>query len=136
MAHHYLYPCRKRIEIVAALYATGFGFYIWAALLAGDVNPILWVDGATEYHVAEALILSGMLHGIGVFINGKWKYSPLLRLVGMLGHVAVISGFAANGNWSSATYTYACISLVLFYGALGAATDFLHAMGWKWTRRL
>lgn len=136
MSQKYLYPCRKRVEIVAALYACAFGFYIWAAVLAGDVNPIGWVRQEYELVIAEALICSGIIHGVGVFINGRWRYSPLLRLIGMLGHATVMAGFAVKGGWSSATYTYAWISGVLLYGAIGAATDFLHAMGWKWTKRL
>lgn len=132
----YLYPQRKRFEILSAIFAGGFGIHIWAASFAG--NPLAWagfdVGGALMF--GQAMSLAALVHALGVRINGHWRYSPALRLVGMAIHTCLFGWLAWHGQGQTAGYTYAWGCGLLLYGALSALKDTKRALGWdaEWNK--
>ena len=132
MPPRFLYPFRKRIEMYGALYAGGFGMFIWAALACGDQSPIYWMDSGEVRHIwiGETLTLAAFLHALGIRINGHWRFSPLLRFFGMTCHLAIFGWIAASGWGTSAFYTYTWVSAALLTGVWSSARDFCRAMGW------
>lgn len=130
MAQKYLYPFRKRVEILAALYAGGFGMFILICQVLGFPSPIYWLDAVDQASLAHFMILASLIHSTGVSVNGRWRYSPALRILGLSMHTSVIGVFVVEGNFSSATYTYAWICLALLYGVLSALRDLYRSLGW------
>ena len=131
MVHHYLYPARKRLEILSACFAGGFGVHIWATSLAGD--PLAWAGthngGAVLF--GQAISLAALIHALGVRINGSWRWSPALRLTGMVVHTVLFAVLAWQGVGQTAGYTYSWITIALAYGALSALKDTKRALGWE-----
>lgn len=136
MARHFLYPQRKRFEILSAVYAGGFGIYIWSASFSA--NPLEWsgLDHGEALVFGQLLTLAALIHSLGVRINGAWRWSPVLRLIGMAGHATLIGYLASHGAGTSAAYTYSWGFALLAYGASSAARDTLTAYrGAEWTLR-
>lgn len=131
--HRYLYPFRRRVELCSALYAGGFGVWVWAWVLHGARDPIGWsgLGTAAQLTLAQALVYASFVHALGVKINGNWRWSPALRMAGMLVHVGIFAwlGFQAALG-SSAGWTYLWISGAIGVGAYSAARDLGHAVGW------
>ena len=127
----YLYPQRKRNEIISAVFAGGFGVHIWAAGLYGE--PLAWAG----LHNGQAMIfgqvmsLAAFVHALGVRINGTWQWSPALRFVGMALHTVMFGFLAAKGFGSTGFYTYSWATALLFMGALSALKDTKRALGWE-----
>jgi hypothetical protein len=126
----YLYPFRKRVEIVAALYAGGFGMYILLCNLLGYPSPIFWLSEVNQSSLAHFMILASLIHSTGVSVNGAWRFSPALRVLGLSMHSTVIGLFVYEGNFSSASYTYGWILMALLYGMLSAIRDLYRSLGW------
>jgi hypothetical protein len=124
----YLYPFRKRVEIFAALYAGGFGMFILICNLLG--SPIYWLDEVNQQSLAHFMILASLIHSTGVSVNGSWRFSPALRVLGLSMHSTVIALFVYEGNFSSASYTYGWILMALLYGVLSAIRDLYRSLGW------
>ena len=97
----YLYPQRKRLEILSAMFAGGYGVHIWAAGFHGE--PLLWAG----LHNGQALIfgqimsMAAFVHALGVRINGHWRWSPALRLLGPVRVHVAADRAAALGNCGS-----------------------------------
>ena len=129
MATRFLYPHRKRMEIMSAVFAGGFGINIWAAGLYSE--PLRWAD----LHNGQALIfgqvmsLAAFVHAVGVRINGEWRWSPSLRLAGMSAHTLMFAFLAVRGVGTTGTYTW--ITGLLLMGALSALKDTKRALGWE-----
>lgn len=129
--NRYLYPARKRLEILSAVFAGGFGINIWAAGLYSE--PLRWAD----LHNGQALIfgqvmsLAAFVHAVGVRINGEWRWSPSLRLAGMSAHTLMFAFLAVRGVWTTGAYTYTWITGLLLMGALSALKDTKRALGWE-----
>ena len=127
----YLYPQRKRLEILSAMFAGGYGVHIWAAGFHGE--PIIWAG----FHNGQALIfgqamsVAAFVHALGVRINGTWKWSPMLRLLGMVAHTLMFAFLAFKGFGQTAGYTYGWITGLLGMGALSALKDTKRALGWE-----
>ena len=132
MTPRFLYPFRKRVEMFGALYAGGFGMFIWLSLAVNGHSPINWIEvgGVRHIWIGEALALAAFVHALGIRINGQWRYSPALRLVGMTIHLGIFAGLALSGWGSSAFYTYAWISAALLTGVWSSARDLYRALGW------
>ncbi len=127
----YLYPARKRLEMISAAFAGGFGIHIWAAAFNGE--PLLWAD--LHNHEAllfgQAMSVAAFVHALGVRINGTWKWSPMLRLLGMVAHTLMFAFLAFKGFGQTAGYTYGWITGLLLMGALSALKDTKRALGWE-----
>ena len=127
----YLYPARKRLEILSAVFAGGFGVHIWAAGFHGE--PLLWAG----LHNGQALIfgqimsMAAFVHALGVRINGHWRWSPALRLLGMAFHTLMFAFLAVRGVGTTGAYTYTWITGLLLMGALSALKDTKRALGWE-----
>ncbi len=124
MTYKYLYPFRKRVEILSALYAGGFGFYILFMDAFGFSSPIGWLPEIYQALLAHFMILASFTHAVGVSVNGRWAYSPVLRVLGLSMHAGVMATFIMNSNFSSAGYTYTWIFCALLYGVISAMKDF------------
>ena len=131
MMQRYLYPQRKRLEILSAVFAGGFGVHIWAASLYSE--PLRWAD----LHNGQALIfgqvmsMAAFVHALGVRINGEWRWSPALRLLGMAFHTLMFAFLAIKGFWATGFYTYSWVTALLFMGALSALRDTKRALRWE-----
>ena len=125
----YLYPQRKRLEILSAVFAAGFGVNLWLAAQHGA--PLSWAGLHNGHALAfgQAVSLAALVHALGVRINGKWRWSPALRLAGMACHAALFMWLAVQGAGLSAGYTYGWISGLLVYGAYSAGVDTWRAIG-------
>ena len=127
----YLYPARKRLEILSAVFAGGYGVHIWAASLYSE--PLRWAD----LHNGQALIfgqvmsMAAFVHALGVRINGEWRWSPALRLLGMSFHTLMFAFLAIKGFGATGFYTYSWVTALLFMGALSALRDTKRALGWE-----
>lgn len=127
----YLYPQRKRLEILSAMFAGGYGVHIWAAGFHGE--PLLWAG----LHNGQALIfgqimsMAAFVHALGVRINGHWRWSPSLRLAGMSAHTLMFAFLAVRGVGTTGAYTYTWIIGLLLMGALSALKDTKRALGWE-----
>ena len=125
----YLYPQRKRLEILSAMFAGGYGVHIWAAGFHGE--PLLWAG----LHNGQALIfgqimsMAAFVHALGVRINGEWRWSPSLRLAGMSAHTLMFAFLAVRGVGTTGAYTYTWITGLLLMGALSALKDTKRALG-------
>lgn len=136
MSARFLYPRQRQIEIMAALYAGGFGMYCEAVTTAGARSPIYWVSDslAVQHALAVVLLFAALIHALGIRINGSWRGSPALRTLAMAAHTAVFGAFFAAAPGSSATYSYAWVMVFMAAGTINAARDCATAMGWrKWS---
>lgn len=128
----YLYPFRRRVEILAALYAGGFGMFVWAQELTGQAAPIHWLGLSSEGQLmlAQVMTVCALIHALGIRINGHWQYSPALRLIGMGVHACIFLWVALQGSGTSASYTYSWIASAMIYGAYSSARDLGFSLGW------
>ena len=128
---HYLYPQRKRLEVLSAVFAAGFGIHLWLAAQTG--SPLAWAGLHNGHALAfgQAVSLAALVHALGVRINGRWRWSPALRLIGMSCHAVLFLWLACRGAGQSAGYTYGWISALLAYGAYSACIDTCRAWGAK-----
>lgn len=123
----YLYPVRKRIEVLAALFSIGFGMHVWA--LAFNSQPLAWagLDNAEALSLGQAMSLAGLVHALGIRINGNWRWSPALRVAGMSVHAASFLFLAWSGIGQTAGYTYSWGAGMALVGAWSAGRDMKRA---------
>jgi len=129
--NRYLYPARKRLEILSAVFAGGYGVHIWATGFHSE--PLMWagLHNGQALVFGQAMSLAAFVHALGVRINGEWQWSPALRLIGMIVHVALFAFLAWEGLGTTGGYTYGWITGLLGMGALSALKDTKRALGWE-----
>lgn len=127
-----LYPQRKRVEMLVAIFAGGFGVYL-LALQGNGGAPLRWAGLNHEESgwMALAIALGALVHALGVRINGRWRWSPVLRLLGMATHSWICGFLSWQGFGTSAGYPYACFAGLLIYGMFSAGVDMKRA-GLRW----
>jgi hypothetical protein len=127
----YLYPRQRQIELLAAMYAGGLGIYSGVISSLGITSPFIWLapDPILQRALTLTLVIAALIHATGVWINGRWWCSPFLRAAGMTTHTAVAAFAVTQGLWSSAAYTYACVTILLLFGVGNASRDCVKA--WK-----
>jgi hypothetical protein len=127
--HRYLYPRRRQVELISALYALGFGLYVATAALANHSPPIAWLGYSTQAQlgIAQAMCIAAFIHALGIRINGHWRWSPVLRVIGMTTHVCVMGLLTYRGFGTSAGYTYTWITAAMAYGVFSAMRDSIRA---------
>lgn len=125
----YLYPHRKRMEVQSAVFAAGFGVHLWATSFHGE--PLAWagIENGNALWFGQFVTVAALVHAMGIKINGRWQWSPVLRLTGMICHALAFFYLAAIGIGQSAAFTYGFISFWLAFGAYSAGVDTLRA--WK-----
>lgn len=110
MRHNpFLTPMRRMAELVMAGYGAGLGLFIWGQGLAGH-NAMGWASMSPDEAVTfgQAIATAGLVHALGIYINGRWNWSPFLRLAGILVHLFVLTLMSAYGAsaHSTAGFTY------------------------------
>lgn len=96
----------------------------------------LWVTSFPAELWAGSIMFASMFYLAGCYINGEWRWSPLLRLIGALWHIFTMGAFAW-GAWSVGSSAMVMISasfvaLHIWFAALNAS-DLLGAI-FKWDR--
>lgn len=132
MTTRYLYPHRKRMEILSAVFAAGFGLFIWGQSFHSE--PLAWagLHNGAALMFGQAMSLAALIHALGVRINGHWRWSPVLRLAGMIVHTALFAWLAWHGTGQTAAYTYGWGAGLLAYGAWSAGRDTWRAWSGEW----
>jgi hypothetical protein len=134
----HLNPIRRAIETVMALYAVGFGVFIIFTIDAGLGSPLWWVglDQNAQVLFALAMVFAGFIHAMGISINGSWRWSPLLRLIGMVTHatgvtylvVAMIGSIGPPHGLPSGLYTYTVTAGLFWYLSCKAFVDLQNSL--------
>ena len=101
----------RKIEYWYCAQTVGFG--LWLSHPAGTLDSpafhtlTRWMP---EHQWALLFLLTGMLHGTALFINGRRAWTPFVRLiataVNALTYAAFACGFAMLDPMTSAVYTY------------------------------
>lgn len=84
-----------RFGRIAEMLMAAFGVYIGLALVLtseGGLDPLGWIDirNGVQEAIGMAFIIAGIIHATGVRINGRWAWSPLLRVIGMTVHASLV----------------------------------------------
>jgi len=125
-----IYPRKRQVEVLGALYAGGMGSYIGFCSTVLHTYPVRWI-GLPQIPLAEVLVTATAIWALGIRINGAWWLSPFLRLFGMVIHLCIALWAVYAGGGTSASYTYAWVTLFLLVGARNAAWD----CGVSWRQR-
>lgn len=111
-----VYPMRKRVEVAVALYGIGFGLYILTLLALGK-DPLAWAGmvGIEASIYGYLVLAAGVIHAAGTWINGSWRWSPALRVLGMTQHAMAVGVLCYEGisSGSSAGFAYGALLLLL-----------------------
>lgn len=112
MMSPFLTPLRRMSELVIAAYGAGFGLFVWGHGIAGH-SALRWasLDLSEGVMVGQIMATAGMIHALGIWINGRWNWSPFLRLAGLAVHLVVLMVLTELGTSAKSTagYTYAYI---------------------------
>ena len=125
----YLYPQLRRTEVMAALFAGGYGLFAVYQQTAFGIPPLDWsgLSVADRSAMAYVLTLASVAHGIGIRANGTWgRVSPSLRLIAMTIFAAIFARLAvlAPGNIG---YNHIWIAAGMALGAVNALRDTIDA---------
>jgi len=128
----HLNQLRRILETIMALYAGGFGIFIIFTISMETGNPLWWVgfDIPAQNVFALLLMFAGTIHAWGIAINGRWRWSPLLRVIGMAVHaiaitylvVAIINSIGPHGI-PSGLYSYSVTAGMFWYLVWKAMLD-------------
>lgn len=130
MTRVYLYPRARMLEMLAALFAFGFGAHVAVILWRGD-EPLSWAGLALadQSRFAWAVIAASLAHAIGIEANGRLgPISPALRALGLTFQAVLFGWLAFAGIAQTAAYTYGWITLLLGIGAHNAICDLSRAI--------
>lgn len=127
MTQRFLTPVREKFEISGALFFAGFSLWIMFLTPTADVPPLAWmrISEAAQMTVGYVFATGALLHGAGVWINGRRWWSPMLRVLGMMVHSGALSWLAFNtpNPASTAVYVYAVFGVVMALGTINALED-------------
>lgn len=139
-------PFGKVAEVIGALYAGGFGLWLWHGAIAPGFDPILWagVDPDVQIGYAIAFVMAAFVHSEGLQINGKYAdrpylsaLSPALRLAGMMVHFGLFLALTMHAGLADGGYAYAWATLIMAFGCVraGKALTASRAWGLAWNTR-
>lgn len=134
MIRQYLTRPLSVLEIVAAAYAALFGPWVWAlAQRRPEVLDWAGLHGQTAIGFCVFMTACGLIHGTGIRVNGRWRWSPVLRAAGMAGHVVAFGWLAFWGNvgFSTAGFTYLWPLAACLFGFVNASRDVRAALA-RW----
>jgi len=108
---------RKQIEMYMAAYGVVFGAGLMVLLAAGG-QPLYWlqVSQNTQTDVALLILFAGVVHALGIQINGRWRWSPALRLAGMAAHASAMTWLTGAAFIATVGSYYGVASGVVTYG--------------------
>lgn len=92
--------------MVSVLIAWGAVYFTFAALTSDNIimAPSIygeWVTGFQAEYWSIPILISALVHILGVKINGMWRWSGLLRVVGCVINAAVLLSFVGGALGSS-----------------------------------
>lgn len=94
----------SQLVLQIAFLCMGFAFWGVAAFLDDPVMDATVYGKFIGSYPAEwwagSVILASFIYLAGIIINGNWRWSALLRLVGATWHVVTLSAFA-HGGWAA-----------------------------------
>ena len=126
MATHYLGERQRTVEMLAALYAAWYGCFTGIQITWLRLEPLAWTGMSRQEQVVFAwvLLIAALFHGIGIEINGRWKWSPVLRAAALGLHLLAIAVILFKAGWaSSASTNYSFIVGMLAFGFGNAVDD-------------
>lgn len=84
-------PSRKVAELGVASYGYWMGLNLWWASIR-DLSALQWAGLGPDASglFGQLFMTAAVLHALGTWINGRWRWSPLLRAVGLMGHMVLI----------------------------------------------
>ena len=129
MYQRYLYPQRKRAEVWFAIFSGGFGAHNATGSVSG--TPLWWAGLGRVESTSFGLLMLGaaLLWSIGININGRWRFSPVLRLIAMITSFSLFASLMWAGIGGTAGYVYGWITAALAYAVRSAFVDTKRALG-------
>jgi hypothetical protein len=138
MAQKHLDTRQRRIEVMSAVFTGGLGSYVG---IVGTITqrPVIewltdWVH-ISEQQVAFLLVANALLWSTGIYINGRWWFSPFMRATAMVVNLCIAAIAVWAGIGSSAGYTYLWVFALLVIGTTNAVNDCRKSLieAEKWT---
>lgn len=85
--------------MVVQLAFLGMAFAFWIAAKA-SLDPVMpaevygeWVVSFPAENWAASIMVASTVYLLGIMINGEWRGSPFLRLVGACWHIVTLTSF-------------------------------------------
>jgi len=126
-------PIRKGIEASFSIYGLMMGLSMLTSLMDGG-NPLAWggLTREASFTICYLFGIFGLVHFLGVKINGHWRWSPIIRFFGVLGHTAILLylfGVALGvAGGSTAVPTYLFLSMCMSILSIKSYQDCLLAI--------
>lgn len=100
---------RKTAEIIMALYVAGFGVFV-ESHAAGGTNALAWAGFSLNdaWVFGWACWFASCIHAVGLWVNGRARWSPMIRVVGLLFGCGlfICLAWAGSALGNTAAYTY------------------------------
>jgi hypothetical protein len=129
----YLTQSRWWLEVTMSGYGMWFGGGVFWTIAMGFGDPLYWLGITPEQQSALALtiMVGAFVHAMGIFLNGGWRFSPLLRAAGMGVHALALTYITAmtlgyaNGEHGvpSGFWTYSGLAFVFWMLTISACQD-------------
>jgi len=129
MKHRYI--SLFAVEMFASTFGVIWGFVVLQITLMGAGNPLFWISNSVEVQelFSWGFLVFGVIHALGINVNGRWKYSPSLRFVGMGGMASLTAYLSLVGMgsfglaYASAGVAYGLLSVGYFILCRQAVID-------------
>ena len=117
---------RKTAEVVTALFVLGFGGFISGYASTG-INVVRWAgfDLVSAAIFGWCFIAASVVHSLGIWLNGRWRWSPMIRFVGLVAAFSLYLHLAIQGSRppSTAQYMYLSTSFLFLVAAISMLRD-------------
>lgn len=123
-----------------ALFTFGYGAYVEVYAIVG-ANTLYWsgfdLDRASTF--GWLCLIAAVIHAFGIWLNGAWRWSPLVRVVGLLFAAGLFMCLSWLGSSAvnTAGFMYMCVGVGFLAALQTAVRDSLVAIwGPPWTNSL
>lgn len=107
----------SQIVLQCAMFTIAALFHIVATVADAQSMPTeVYGEWITQYPAewwAQSIMLASTLYIIGIIVNGNWRWSPVLRLIGAAGHVIILSAFVIGAKDATFGDFFVLICLVM-----------------------
>lgn len=91
-------------------------------------TPLSWTNFGAEHNIqfAKLVLTFSLIHALGAWLNGHYRWSPLLRFIGFFGLAscfAMLTYFTPWERGSSGTIPYGFLSVYLWITCTGVWPD-------------